>query len=227
MKFLPSYLIAALLLAGCGNQAESGNNKSANESITLAGQVFVVTMGKANIKLALVEVSVIPEKDIVDYLKAKHSNGLEQQKVLMPELDLAKEAANSSSIASARANQEHELALTRLYAATSMGEAAFNRAMRAETVTSEKKDNLLSIADSKARAYREIKSKFDYFDSAEYYFKGLPTSIAISKTDADGKFVLSLPPGKYAIAATSSRKVFKDTESYYWLIWVEASSPNQ
>lgn len=125
---LSLYLSVALLLVSCGKHETK-----------IAGQAFVVTQGKANIKLALVEVSVIPEKDIVDYLKAKHSNGLEQQKVLMPDLDLAEKAANSSSIASARANQEHDLAFTRLLKAAD--DDLTDEAGRADVAT-EKKRNL-------------------------------------------------------------------------------------
>ena len=58
-----------------------------------------------------------------------------------------------------------------------------------------------------------------------YYFQDLPAAVATGKTDADGKFTLTLPPGKYVFAATASRSVSKDTEQYAWLVKVDASNP--
>lgn len=228
------YLLAALLLVSCGKQETTNNNSSVISELTLSkssspisGQVFVVTQGKENIKLALVEISAISEKDIIQYLNAKHSNGLEQQKGLMPDLDSAKKAAFLASNALNRAEKEYELVFDRMGVAATKDHEEFNNLVEVERQLADKKSKLSDTADLKSNAYRKMKSKFDYFDSAEYYFEKLPTPISIGKTDADGKFTLSLPAGKYVIAATSSRKVFKDTESYHWLVWVDTSSPNQ
>ena len=65
------------------------------------------------------------------------------------------------------------------------------------------------------------------YSEPPYYFQDLPAAVATGKTDADGKFTLTLPPGKYVFAATASRSVFKDTEQYAWLVNVDASKPVQ
>jgi hypothetical protein len=67
--------------------------------------------------------------------------------------------------------------------------------------------NVADTSRAKQGKLREIQRKIGYFDSGTYYFEKLPAPVAVSKTDADGKFTLSLPAGKYVIAATTSRKV--------------------
>lgn len=60
------------------------------------------------------------------------------------------------------------------------------------------------------------------------YFEKLPTPTAVAKTDADGRFTLTLPLGKYVIAAKSSRRLSKtDSEFYFWLVRLDTSSINQ
>lgn len=206
-------------------KAATPSPTASQADVNISGQVFVVTQGKESIKLALVKVSAITEKDIIQYLNASHGNGLEQQKILLPELEFAKKESDMASAERASADREFDEAKDRWIAASYSNDKhayddAYNKA-------SNNMFALASISGKKSGSYKAIKNKSDYFDSPKYYFENLPTPIGISKTDADGKFTLSLPPGKYAIAATSSREVFKNTESYYWLVWVNISSPNQ
>jgi hypothetical protein len=73
--------------------------------------------------------------------------------------------------------------------------------------------------------WRKAVSKFTSFDSPAYYMVDLPKAAAVAKTDADGKFSLSVPQGRYVIAAQASRSVFRDTEYYYWLVAVDGTKP--
>jgi hypothetical protein len=51
------------------------------------------------------------------------------------------------------------------------------------------------------------------------FLEGMPAAPTTAKTDADGKFSLSLKKGtRYAIRAVASRAVFDRTENYEWLI---------
>jgi hypothetical protein len=79
MKFMPAYLIAFIFLSGCGKQE-------------ISGQVFVVTKGMGNIKLALVEVGAVPEEEFDQYLKTKQSKKIEQQKLLLIKLEPSNKA---------------------------------------------------------------------------------------------------------------------------------------
>ena len=50
---------------------------------------------------------------------------------------------------------------------------------------------------------------------------GLPEGKIKAVTDADGKFFLKLPAGRYALVASAERRVASETEQYYWLVWVD------
>lgn len=54
--------------------------------------------------------------------------------------------------------------------------------------------------------------------SAEYLFEGLPTGVSAAKTDANGKFSLTIPrQGGYVVAARGPRDTFRDTEPYWFV----------
>lgn len=192
----------------------------------LSGQVFIVTKGRANIKLALVEVSAISEKDLIQYLKSQHSDGVDQQKLLLPQITSSRNEVSVAEAGVAQAELEQEELDKRIFkdlkaigwqSADAMRSQARSNAQRLRDVSTEKRIK-----------YRKLIRQFDYFDSAQFYFKGLPSPVGTSKTDADGKFALSAPAGKYVIAANSSRDVGEDTENYFWLVLVDTSSlPNQ
>jgi hypothetical protein len=64
--------------------------------------------------------------------------------------------------------------------------------------------------------------------TSAWYFRDLPPSVAQTTTNSEGKFVLNLPPGEYAVAATASREILSgETETYYWLVKVNADKEKQ
>jgi hypothetical protein len=130
-RFIICFLISVLLTAlACKQQT------------VLSGEVFVVTAGRENVKLALVEIKAIPEEEINAYLKAR---------------------------------------------------------------------------------YTEIKGyPVPSPNAVEKYFSGLPSGTATAMTNADGKFTITLPKGRFVLAAQSFRRVFDSTENYYWLVWVKS-----
>lgn len=170
---------------------------------TVSGQAFVVTKGRENVKLALVKVCAIPENQILAWINIKKNNAPEQIKI-------ADQKINSIR------NQIQKVSadLQNLPA----GEYGINPDKHPlET----KKFNLetdLQIA--------EIRK--NYWKSPEYYFDGLTLCEVSAKTDADGKYNLTIPANKrYAIASTTSRKVFNSSETYWWLVWAQAGVSSQ
>ncbi len=58
------------------------------------------------------------------------------------------------------------------------------------------------------------------FTTGRCYFDNLLHSQNAAKTDADGKFTLTLPVGeRIALAAHAGRQTPGDLEEYYWLVW--------
>lgn len=80
---------------------------------------------------------------------------------------------------------------------------------------------------SKAREKNEsIISEYEAFNSSEYIIGSLPPPMHSSKSDADGKFSLTLPKGEYVIVANASRKLINTSETYHWLVQIDESTPS-
>ncbi len=90
-----------------------------------------------------------------------------------------------------------------------------------------KQQDLARKVDEKKSASLQTLIELDYFVKGEQYFEQLPPPMATAKTDADGKFTLPLPSGKYVIAAKTSRRVGDDTEVYSWLVSLDLTASGQ
>lgn len=179
-------LSLSILLTGCGEKQ-------------IAGQVFVVTQAKENIKLALVTVGAIPQEEFDQHLKEKQSKKIEQQKLLLPKYEQAKSELEGDKV-------------------TYKWHALY------PTPKEIKENEILAVAIAGKEA---AITEYEKFDKAEFLLEGMPQPNFISKTDADGKFTLTLPKGRYVITANSSRGVFGSSETYHWLVSVDTSSVNQ
>ena len=236
-----SLTAGCLALLGCDERSPSKSSEATKSppsapvaKVPVSGQAFIVTKGRQNIKLALVEVIAIPEKDVLEHIKAKRAEGREKQALLLPQVERAKKEAGSASSALARAEKDAEKARQDRHEATmatirNRGNVIGQMKADTEAFSKEMDENLRlqKAANSKGGTLRELGRQYAHYDSPAYYADNLPNAVAHSKTDADGNFSLSVPPGKYAIAAATSRAVFKDTEQYYWIVWVDVKSPIQ
>ena len=206
-------LIAALLLvAGCSTTDKRTLEQTKTPKLVpVSGQVFIVTKGRENIKLALTTVSALPESTTLNH-------------VTRCEKDMSK----SRSAAVDRAESVRVLAhaaTTELKSAQATYEALPGPRSSAEQDILDKARKRLRIAQGRASDLRpqlggvtaslvEISSDFSP------YFLNLPTPIATTKTDADGKFTLQLPAGqRVALAATAGRETPGGMENYYWMVW--------
>jgi hypothetical protein len=97
---LASVLLVIVFLIACGKKettdkasssipeaSSKASTETPSQKVILSGQVFVVTKGRANIKLALVEVVAIPKKEIEEHLKARRNKRAEQLELLKAELE--------------------------------------------------------------------------------------------------------------------------------------------
>ena len=94
----------ALLFTECGTHEDQAK-QVAKEDRDISGQVFIVTRGRDNIKLALVIVNFFPENLILDQLKKKHEGKVAQQTTLLPRL-----ADAQSALAAAEAKEKADKA---------------------------------------------------------------------------------------------------------------------
>ncbi|MBL8524228.1 MAG: c-type cytochrome [Betaproteobacteria bacterium] len=194
-------ILAPIILASCGKPE------------IVSGQVFVVTSGRDNIKLALVEVRAIPEKVLLEHFLERKKSLNERQRALIADLMDAEKKAYAAKVASERASAE----FLRL---SSQNERLLNAPGN-------------KTAENKINSEATYRKSVDYFYSLQEQLKDawqsnflidqLPATEWVSKTDADGKFQLRTPSGKHAISATISRNAMGTLEIYSWLIWSDAS----
>ena len=203
-----------IILAGCmfcalptASAASSKSKVKASVPVTVSGQIFIVTKDRENIKLAFAKVAAIHEKEMLEHLKKKHGDSIEQREHLKSKLEAA--------------IQEEEAADTD------------KEVLRIDWLSDSSKTNYENYLAAKETLFQKNRSKLDIqkklikFTSPESYMQDMPAPANASKTDADGNFTLTVPSGKYVIAATANRTVFEDTEQYYWLVRIDASSPVQ
>jgi hypothetical protein len=179
------------------SQSEQVNSK------TISGQVFVVTKGRENIKLALVKICAVREDFILSWVNNKKNNSISKMQEAEKKINAVKQQIQKI---------EFEIQSTPS-GEYGYSEAKYQLEMRKISLESE-----LSLA----------KIRRDYWKSSEYFLEGLSQCEVSTKTDADGKYILTLPSNaKFAIAAETSRKVFDSSETYWWLVWAERGGGGQ
>lgn len=186
-----SVLVSVLLMFGCSREGE------------LRGDIFIVTNGAANIKLGLVEVSAIAEKDMNDFL-------VNRSKVVDTEIARTQEEYDTIKAQFDEANgqylQARKWAQEEEFRNLSGGDFSWSDARRAL---------------DKATVLDEIRPKLDsaelalaYARSAAPWFEGMPKAIITASTDGDGQFSMKLPrSGKFAIVPTPRAKSFHPRKS--------------
>lgn len=197
---------AVLLFAGCGTKERD-----------IAGQVFIVTGGGYNVKLALVNVNFFSENVILDHLKKRHESGVAQQTALLPALA---DAHSDREGALARLRKANATVATLMESPQTSGRIDY-RALKAEL------DAAIVAAKQSQEKAKEIQAKFDYFTGGAFLIDGMPVPLAAAKTDADGKFGIKLRAGKYVVVATAGRSLGTSEEKYYWLVKTDTSTQDQ
>lgn len=168
------------------------------------GAVFIVSKASINYKLGLVTVSAIPEGAIKRHLSRKATERAAEIIRLQTEIDRIQGDLNAA-LAEEQALYEKRLA---------------------DWSNSQIKTDWAKAGEKRAEIglrQRRLEATQQSLQSAEFVYEGLPQAIASSKTDADGKFAMQLPSGRFGIAAHTSREIGDTKESYYWLVWLTVS----
>jgi hypothetical protein len=186
IRLLPCIIIISIsLLVYCGPS-----------ECDLTGQTFIVTKGRENIKLGLVEIKVFRERVITD-------------QVLQKKMDL-KEVGS-------RYQQSHEELIALIKAYQDLEE----RMKTDSSITDNERLEAENRRTAKAKEASPLAEEYYRSRNMSFWVEGLPNPFKTTKSDADGRFNLRLKPGRYAIVAESSRMVTDENEEYFWFIWVE------
>jgi hypothetical protein len=204
--------IARLLVAVCACAA--GATSAQGKDID--GQVFIVTAAGPAIKLALVEVKLFVQADIERHIR---------------DIDLAPDSERSKADATLAKAREELQAAER----TVGGPHGYDERWRGLAYAEWVRRYQHSPADAPAVA-RRFNAAVERVSQAKEnvtqallrqklsrsgapYFENLPTPLTSVKTDADGRFRITVPDeGDHALVATSGRTLFNSTERYFWVV---------
>jgi hypothetical protein len=195
--------IILLLQNGCG----SGQGE-------LNGEVFIVTKGRENIKLGLVPIYLIREKEIKKHIDNKN---LEAQKII----EMIRPDVNKALNEWKEAALEHKMAteqIPRWEFSTNDAKAiisyrvAFDKAL-AESEVKKK------IMWDKEYALNMLKIKMESTMSIQFLLEGLDIGKETTKTNADGRFSIRINRNeRYAVLAQANRQTLNSKEEYCWFI---------
>jgi hypothetical protein len=181
---------------------------------TLTGDVFIVTQGGENVKLGLVEVRVLsPDaaKNAVEQTTRRAEHEVDQ---LRPSLEAAKAEFQARIAALAVAKAEYEIANAR-FSGNISSTSLMNKCFAAQHRYLD-----AGFAKDKAEAaIKDVEALMRHTKSGEVYFAHLPSALASAKTDADGKFSITLDSKTpVVLAAQATRHLPDKVENYYWLV---------
>ncbi len=170
---------------------------------TIEGEVFIVTAGGPAIKLALVQVKAISKIEM-------------ENRIAKIEQQIASERAEVNSAVS-RAMKESDARIKQMQAMTLK---EIQRQMADDLKRSRAERDKAIQAPIHARIQlKELRARQKTLNSAAPFFVDLPEPVATAKTDADGRFELTIPDkGEYVLVASAERTVFNDVERYFWVV---------
>jgi hypothetical protein len=176
----------------------------------LNGEVFIVTNSGQSVKLGLVEVIAIKEDDINKCKNDKKTEWVNKSQ------EVARQYASSE--------QEYDLSNALLKSQAVLlavtGTKGYKEEAKQLEIYEKNQPNIKA-------AFQKVKSEYDNFRKGGFLPDCTTNNIlAKSTTNADGKFTMKVPNEKIAIFASSKRKIFDETEEYYWLNWVEKDENN-
>jgi hypothetical protein len=185
------------------SQEVVSRNEQMPSSGVISGQVFVVTKGRENIKLALVEICANREDFITGWVNSKKNSSLAKLQAAEKQMEFVQQQIRKI---------DTDLRLVRM-----------NGNIHSP-VGSDLELKKISLDSDLSRAI----AKRDYLKSPEYFLDGMNQCEISAKSDSDGKFKIEVPSNsRYAISAVTSRKIFDSSETYWWLLWAEQGVGNQ
>jgi hypothetical protein len=209
----PLAVTSALLFPGCGTPTP--------ETVQVSGEVFMVTKSGENVRLGLVEVRAIPEAEFLAFVESKRNAADAEIKELGPAIDRARWLVRYSEAEIAVLEPERNFA----YAQAMANPASDEASQRFQEVNA----RALAAAtrmDARRGELKKTEEKAQFWRSAAYYFQGMPAGIASTKTDADGRFSLTLPLDQaVALVAQAERQINGGTERSYWCVRLRANQP--
>lgn len=212
---------AVAFAASPKNKTLSNSANAANAAhVQVQGQVFVVTRGGTTFKLALVEVSAFRESELQTRFAQAWEAEKEQRNQLVADAQVASDNLSEANASNAIQSAQTEAA-RREWQRNTLLRDSYSKISAADSAL---RATLSAVYSAKA-VFNTANMKLSALVSPEHFIAVQGVPLTTSKTDADGKFELTLPLGVFAISATGQRMVGGDTESYVWLVRLNTNLP--
>lgn len=189
------FLVVPVLIATSTFAQSKGPS---GKSQSLAGQAFIVTKGSGVYKLALLEMNFYRDDAFEKEIKLHAQNYSEEYRELFKQLKEDEDRLNAS-----KRNLE-------------------SVKLQIKLGTKDDSDEYPAFEIYRKSALRFNGTAINYLDIAyaKPVFERLIPVKSI-KTDADGRFQLELPAGKYIMYSKGSRSIGRSEEDYRWLLRVD------
>lgn len=213
----------------------------ASAAATVDGQIFVVTKGQQAIKLALVSVIAVPEKKFTAALDQRMkpqlgaiqqlTDTIEQRKKEITDIKSSLKAADGAEKApfveydelSQVCKPTIDISVYMRCAKTPEGEAAMARMKALREQYKPEMEQVRSLGKELRDLMKQHRAAVALLHDMIVTDTFSDSAVAQAKTDADGRFSLSVPAGqRVAVLASSKRAVGVETEHYQWIVWVLA-----
>jgi hypothetical protein len=199
-------------------QSPSPPKKTMIPDVEIQGQIFIVTKGGNIIKLALVSVSAFTETD----LKVQLKNTLNSEQELRNQaLIRIEEAKRKVVLAKETLTRSTDNDIAR---SANLPPALYANAMVKSSENDQR--NMMAVWAAESVVEAEKRSLVD-MTKPRHLIDKLKDSVGVSKTDSDGNFNLTLPPGTYIFTAIGNRLAGGSMETYEWAVRIEAKKPTQ
>lgn len=183
-------LLLAASASSCSGPSRTGDSGTSTGQHEIHGQIFVVTNGRENIKLALVQVGLMTETALDSFVDHRLAAWQGMR-------DSTKLARDEGELRSARAAVPNVIR----HGDTDAIYAAQRRVGRLE---------------AEIDLLRSFQAEYP---SVAFVKDGLPVEASAATSDADGKFVLAVSSeDQYWAYATTGRTTLGGVESYTWLV---------
>lgn len=227
--------VVLALMVGCSTGTPH-QETAAKDSVPRRGQIFIVTEGRENVRLALVTVGLFREEEIQAHIAARRELAAEQMdslnQLLGPAraaLDAAKSSYGSYGQFVHRLIAKRDALLQKSLATPNESSAPVHEAwlracddvVAAPKLAAAEEQRIAGLAANVAA----LEEASGFYESGSYFVSNLPAPLATAQTDANGDFVIRVPKkGQYVVAALTERKIPGKTESYAWLVRLPAAT---
>ncbi|WP_426196723.1 hypothetical protein [Massilia sp. DWR3-1-1] len=237
-------LLSLSISVSLGTEAATKKEKklaSDSQTVQINGQIFIVTKGQEAVKLALVPVSIITEKEVQALLSSRAAALNQTRRELVPiilskqqELDQLTGGNTKSFIQDLTefdtlSNEQVNQALKCGKVPPSiwrdcLRELRPERIERARVLSAQlepMRKNTGLVRAELVTASRKYKAGTDPSDFYTYMDGALASGGQLTKSDADGKFSFKFKKSsRLALMAKASRLVGDKEETYRWIVWL-------